>query len=214
MRGRITLGLLLGAAILVGCASDSRTAEQKREAKRMEQARREQEKLEEQARKDEERAEKKRAGDRKWELGQHMFRHEDEPTLVDAHAERYASNGAAYDASFSDVHFDGGELNALGRSKLGLLLSAAATTSPVTVYVAGDPNLTNARLASLNKNWKSSKYPDIQLTAKEGRNPLVMYPAWTGLRAVQRVDKEKTEGRTVNVNMSGGSAASVPNTRP
>ena len=193
MRGRFTFGLL-SIALLAGCASDNRSAEEKQQAKLQEQARRDQAKHEEQERKEQQRAQEKRAGQRRWELGQHMFRHEDEPTLVDAFAERSAANGALEDANFNNQHFDGNDLNSLGRSKLNLLLSSVPPSGSVTVYVAGDSALANARMASLSRSWKSSKYGDIQLQAKEGRNPAVMSPASDGIRGLQKLDQPEAEG--------------------
>jgi hypothetical protein len=191
MRGRIAFGLLLSAALTVGCASNKQTAEQKREA----QALKAQQKQEAQARKAEEKKAKERAGDRHWEIGQHMFRHEDEPTLVDAFAQRAAANGALEDADFSDAHFDGADLNSLGRSKLWLLMSAATpgSATPITVYVAGDPAKAQARIASLDKNHKASKYADILLAAKEGRNPAVTFPAADGIQALEDMKKEGSQ---------------------
>src|ERR1051326_1677055 len=55
---------------------------------------------------------------------------------VDRFLEIQAANGARNDATLYPSHFDGGELNALGRSKLALLMHGGRTGQPTVVYLA------------------------------------------------------------------------------
>ena len=164
--------------------------EQREQAKRDEKAAREQEKLAAQARRDADREQKKLENDRKWEIGHEMMMHEDEPRLFDAFAKSAAAAGAAQDAGFSDVHFDGNQLNSLGRAKLALILENA-DNGPVTVYVAGGERVLAGRMAAIEKYWKDSPYAQVQLQSREGHNLAHASPADAGIRGLAKLEQQR-----------------------
>jgi hypothetical protein len=107
-------------------------------------------------------------------------RHMDEPALsVDRLIESQAAMGAKSDATLYPQHFDGGELNALGRSKLALIMRANAQSPRTVVYMdLGRPNdMTTPRRGSVERFWRDSMSGQTQLEIRDGMNTGMTYSA-------------------------------------
>ena len=138
-------------------------------------------------------------------LGYDMMRDERKVRSLDRFALAQAAQGAREDATLNDAHFDSGELNALGRSKLYLIGRGvpSGTQVPVMVYVnSSEANLSQARLAAVESYWKSSQYADLALHIKAGTNDDLLTPVKVGLDGLKKMDDKKAEGNTRNVNMN------------
>jgi hypothetical protein len=151
--------------------------------------------------------------DEQWVVGDPYFHPENHTRLFDRQAEAMAAAGAADDATLYEKHFDGGELNALGRTKVALMLEAAPKNQPLTIYVptTGSDERVQARLTAVNKFWQDSQYAAVQMQAKQGINPNNSTPAGQGLAALKRLEKEAQSGTGNSgggVSASGGPGAS------
>jgi hypothetical protein len=152
--------------------------------------------------------------DEEWVVGHPYIRPENHTRQTDRHFESMSAKGAVADATLYDQHFDGTELNALGRSKVALMLEAAPKHEPLTIYVptSGSDERVQARLTAVNNFWKASQYAAIELQTKQGVNPNTATPAGTGLAALRRLDKESNSGSgggsSSGVSASGGPGAS------
>jgi hypothetical protein len=142
-------------------------------------------------------------------IGRPDFKPENNPQLIDIHVRQMAAAGAAADATLYDRHFDGGELNSLGRAKVALMLSAAPKGQVLTIYVPtdGSDERVQVRLASVEKYWKDSQYAAVQLQTKEGVNPFNTTPASSGLAGLRRIERPDQQGGA-NSSSSGSSTGS------
>ena len=194
--------LLLAAALAIGCQTP-----QQREAAR---ARAEQRKRE----REEARAAKKREEQRKDEIGHDMFVVEWRSRFVDKFAQAQAAAGAYEDATLTDAHFDCGDLNALGRYKVNLLLEGARDKCAM-IYVIGADADRPARLAAVDRFWKESRFAGVKLTSKEGYNNTVTALSHDGLNGLRKLDNmSENSGGSPTLSgggTSGGSRAKAAN---
>ena len=152
------------------------------------------------------------ADDRLKVVGYPDIKPENNQRQLDKFAEAMASAGAAQDATLSDGDFDGGELNASGRSHLALALQHPTVDKKTTVYVStvGPEDLVNARMASVERYAKASPWSSVVLTTKEGVNTTNTHPAAAGLNALKRLEKQDQGGGSSGG--SGGGSTSSMNT--
>jgi hypothetical protein len=186
-------------------------SERKEHAKRDKIARREQAERDEETRRQQARDARKRAADERWAFAASMMQRENEPTLVDDFAKSSAASGAAQDANFSDAHFTGNELNALGRSKLALVIDGAAGKD-LTIFIAGEKDAVQPRADSIVTNLKNPALGEQHLQTKPGRNPATSTPASINLRGLQKL--EKGDSAEPPTNFSLGSLADVMQNNP
>jgi hypothetical protein len=131
-------------------------------------------------------------------IGEPYIRPENYTSLFDRHTQAMSAAGAAQDASLYDQHFDGAELNALGRSKVALMLQGAPRNEPLTIYVppSGPSERVQARLASVNQFWRDSQWAAMQVQTKQGVAPENTTSAAQGLAGLRRLEREQQEGGT------------------
>jgi hypothetical protein len=152
--------------------------------------------------------------DEPWVIGDPYIHPENYTTLFDKHAQAMAAAGAAADSSLYDQHFDGTELNALGRTKIALMLQAAPKNEPLTIYVppTGANERVQARLAAVNKFWRDSQWAALTVQAKQGTNPETSASAAAGLAGLRKLEKEEGQaqggGPADRAGGSGGSGGS------
>ena len=150
--------------------------------------------------------------DEQWVVGDPYISPENHTRQTDRHFESMSAKGAVGDATLYDQHFDGAELNSLGRSKVALMLEAAPKNEPLTIYVPtiGSDERIQARLTAVQNFWKSSQYAAVEMQTKQGVNPNTATPAGTGLAALRRLEKEAAGGSgtgSSGVSASGGPGA-------
>jgi hypothetical protein len=107
---------------------------------------------------------------------------------VDLVTHKQSARGAAEDAMLFSQHFDGNELNSLGRAKLDLLFSAHAG-QPVAVYIPQDEQ-SPARRASVEHYWHGSRWSDVQVEFREGANEATLVPASKGLAGLKALESK------------------------
>jgi len=150
--------------------------------------------------------------DRLHVVGYPDIKPENHQRQVDKFAEAMASAGAAEDGTLNDDDFDGGELNASGRSKLALALQHPTANNKATIYVvSGAPGdeLGNARMASVDRYVKASPWSSLTVTTKEGANPTGGASATSGLNALKRLEKQQAQGGSSSGGTSGGSTGNM-----
>ena len=96
-----------------------------------------------------------------------------------------ASNGARNDAMLYPHHFSGGHLNALGRSKVLLMLADCESCEPTVVHLVncGDGELLEQRKASV----------ELYLKTSEGPNKLTFTPVAPNLVRFAKTESGKIE---------------------
>jgi hypothetical protein len=107
-----------------------------------------------------------------------------------------------------DQHFDGTELNSLGRSKVSLMLQAAPKNEPITIYVppTGSTERVQQRLAAVNQFWRDSQWAALQVQAKQGvneQNAASAASGLAGLRKLEKEDQQQSGGATGGGSQSG-----------
>src|SRR5688572_22529468 len=78
------------------------------------------------------------------------FRPESERRSVAYFVEAQAASGARADATLRPYHFNGAELNSLGRAKLDLMLKDDEAAAPLLVFLEVPANY------PLGENWRAS----------------------------------------------------------
>lgn len=112
-----------------------------------------------------------------------------------------AASGARADSTLRDVHFDGGEINSLGRSKLELMLVDDQPISQLKVYVVGDETDLAARRASVATFLGDKGLTGSQIAIVDGENPGSFHAV-----APDLVNMPKTDSGVVADSTEAGSA--------
>ena len=122
------------------------------------------------------------------------FRQDAEDERVTRFADIQSSNGARNDAMLYPVHFTGGHLNSLGRSKVLLMLEDCDSCEPITVHLVncGESDLLDQRKAAV----------ELYLKTPAGPNTLTFHPA-----APELLRFDKTEN-----GKAGTDASAAPDT--
>jgi hypothetical protein len=151
--------------------------------------------------------------DNKEAFGAESFRDERDVRSVDRFLLAQSAAGAKEDAMLSDDHFDGNELNELGKTKMKLIAHArhAGSTEPVIVYInSTDTKATDARHAAVESYWKASVWSDVALNVKNGVNDNLSSPAKPNLDAMKRMNEEKKMSQTGAMNTPAVSGTAGP----
>ncbi|HEX2972528.1 MAG TPA: hypothetical protein VHP11_09345, partial [Tepidisphaeraceae bacterium] len=92
---------------------------------------------------------------------------------VDRMAAAQAAAGARADAMLYPRHFDGGELNSLGQSKLHLMVADKPANQPLVVYLnwPADNPLATDRRGAVEKYLRDAGLVEEQIELKDGSNP-------------------------------------------
>jgi hypothetical protein len=142
-------------------------------------------------------------------VGNPYHKPENDTYALDRMFEGMSAAGAVDDATLYDQHFDGGELNSLGRSKVALMLEAAPKNEPLTIYIptAGSDERAQSRMDAVNKFWKDSQFVAVQMQTKQGVNPNNTSPASIGLAGLRKLDKEQNGGTSSGSSSSGSGSS-------
>jgi hypothetical protein len=129
---------------------------------------------------------------------------------VDRILEVQAGQAARADSTLYPQHFDSGELNSLGRTKLKLMMSGRETGQPVVVYMEtgkAGANQAEARRAAIDKYWRDST-ADAQagLEIRDSANPALRYPAAQSLDRLNKTGSDAGNGGSAPADrgMTGG----------
>lgn len=136
-----------------------------------------------------------------------FFPPENQPRQVDLVMAAQASAGAAEHATLYAQDFTGGELNALGRSKLHLMLQDLSQDEPLLVYLdmpEKEANLAD-RKQSIQQYIENAGLPADRLELKMGQNPA------SGFAAKEQIDRVK---RTESGAQIDGGAGMSPDSAP
>jgi uncharacterized membrane protein YgcG len=129
------------------------------------------------------------------QMGQ--FEPDDSPRAIHRFADAQAANGATDDGMLYPMHFDGPELNSLGRQKLDLILTAHAggytTDGKLKVYLApgAEQAAADARKKSVEGYLTGHGVAADELAVAVGINPNAVNPAAPNQ---QRQKKTETGG--------------------
>jgi hypothetical protein len=100
------------------------------------------------------------------------FLPEDQPRTVQAFTDTQAATGARTDATLHECHFDGPQLNSLGRDRIDLMLSDGEAPLPLTVWldVPKDDLLAQRQNAVLTY-LHDQRLSDSEIKLESGPNP-------------------------------------------
>jgi hypothetical protein len=227
----IALMVVIAGSLAVGCASKQQKAAASEKKLAQQQAKAEQKRQQQEAKRlaaleksryeeDRRLAEKHRKEQAKYEreqreaIGSDFIRDERLVRSVDRFAQGTAAAGAREDAMLNDSHFDGGELNALGRSKVALIArSAEGSKQPVAIYVGGvDEAASQPRIAAVQSYLQASPHADLKLELKPGFSDTPLTPASSGIAGLAKMDKQNASsssganGAGTGSGSSGGSS--------
>lgn len=142
------------------------------------------------------------------------FFSDEEAKLVTTALDCQAANGSRFDAMLRPQHFDGGQLNSLGRSKLDHLLGQPG---PVVVYVAGAVGnaVCPARRDAVVAYAKQQGRTEEQLKVEEGTAPATLHAAGPGLMRLAKTERgdlsvtaaDNETLSTVGLGLSGNTTA-------
>jgi hypothetical protein len=116
-----------------------------------------------------------------------FFRASDEPSAVVRTLDIQAENGARADATLYGVHFDGSELNELGKQKLAVMFASGKPLA--AVYVDSPGKMQDLRLQSVREYLKSAEHQLHPSSVIAGPNPDTLHRSAGALKALA-----KTEG--------------------
>ena len=122
------------------------------------------------------------------------FRQDADNERVTRFVDIQSSNGARNDGMLYPIHFTGGHLNSLGRTKVLLMLEDCDSCDPTTVHLVncGDGDLLEQRKNAV----------ELYLKTEAGANKLTFHPA-----APELLRFDKTEN-----GKAGGDASAAPDT--
>ena len=138
------------------------------------------------------------------------FSSETQNTLaVDEVLERQAMAGAAADGTLNSSHFDGNNLNELGRTKLNAIVQRG--NGPATVYVNVGDNAP-ARIDAVTRYLKDAGASSQNIKVEAGANPQNTVAAVEGLKRMQKTEsseKDSRNERIIGVGVTNGGSGSM-----
>jgi len=99
-----------------------------------------------------------------------------------------AAAAARHDATLRAVHFDGDELNSLGRAKLDLMLADDDAIDAMTVYIDADDAAMAPRAKSVSAYLTDKGLTSKQFAFESGQNPNNFHPVAPDLANLNRTD--------------------------
>lgn len=122
-----------------------------------------------------------------------------------------AANGAKADAMLYPRHFDGDQLNALGQTKLDLILKASTAGKPAVVYLDMPHDQMTARQSAVLAYFKDAGLNESQVELVEGPNPHDTTPAAYNLPGIYKQTGTSYDGSAADLGgETGGGAGGVP----
>ena len=131
---------------------------------------------------------------------------------VSAFADVQAANGARNDAMLYPHHFDGGQLNSLGRAKVLLMLDDDSATTAADKTDARTVHLVNAGEGDLLAQRKQSV--ELYLKTAQGPNTLAFHPAAPNLVRFAKTESGTLEPATPSAPQPGMTPAPAPMSSP
>jgi hypothetical protein len=118
-----------------------------------------------------------------------QFIADDQARSVNKFADAQASSGARADSTLHACHFDGGQLNSLGRGKLRSMMKDDDACEPMAVFIdlKGTGEAT-ARREAVTAFLLDEGLLESQIQLKEGPNPNSATPAVKALKALAASD--------------------------
>jgi hypothetical protein len=106
------------------------------------------------------------------------------------------ATGARDDGTLRSMHFDGGQLNSLGRQKLDLMARDEDASSRILVYLdlPTDAPVKRAR-GAVTDFLKSLGVADAQIQIEDGPNPSATAPASKSIADQQRLSDDKKDSK-------------------
>lgn len=122
-----------------------------------------------------------------------QFIAEGTPRSVDKFANTQIASGARSDGMLQPCHFDGNQLNSLGREKLRAMLKDDDACEPLTVYVnTPGTGETKARREAVTAFLMDEGLLETQIQLKQGVNPASVTSAARAMRAFAISEGEGT----------------------
>ena len=118
------------------------------------------------------------------------------------------ANGARSDGMLYAGHFDGENLNTLGKNKLGLMLADDTGAKVMKVYLVnvGAGDLLEKRKTAISNYLKDGLRPDEKVEFVTGANPDTYHPAAETLARVPKI--ESGEAQVGEIAVSGAQTGS------
>ena len=129
------------------------------------------------------------------------FRQDADPERVTRFVDIQSSNGARNDGMLYPVHFTGGHLNSLGRSKVLLMLEDCDSCEPITVHLVncGDGDLLDQRKNAV----------ELYLKTATGPNTLTFHPTAPELLRFDKTENGKAAAEASAAPDTAGSLQSM-----
>ena len=132
----------------------------------------------------------------------------DHPTPVGLAVQAQAAAGAKADATLYDRHFRGDRLDALGQTKLDLILKGTGVGEPVHVYL--DVPDAPARRAAVAAYLADAGVPADAVVLAAGPNPGNTTPTAYNLATVYKPEGNANLGEAADLGVTGGLGANGP----
>jgi len=140
------------------------------------------------------------------------FAPDDQPKAINRQADAQAERGAGADATLYKCHFDGVNLNSLGKAKLDLILKDSGGEA-LTIWMA-EPDDASAQMRRLSVAGylKDHGVAPEQVTFGSGANPDTDHPAAQSLKDLAKTDSDSSDASSTSNGdaSSGGAAAATP----
>lgn len=150
-------------------------------------------------------------GSRKQVSHGEKFRDDDQPRAVNQLADAHIASGARADSTLHVQHFDGGQLNSLGRQKLRYMLKDDDACEPIVIYLnlPEDAVATAARREAVMSHLLDQGLLETQVELKLGTNPNNSFSSARGIDALAGNDTEAAVREDMNLGDFGGSGTSA-----
>ena len=126
-----------------------------------------------------------------------MFLQENDPRIARTVADHQAVLGAQADPTLYACHFDGTNLNGLGKMKLDAMLADGATSS---VYIDTGKSNADGHRAAVNSYLAAAQRADGSIAVETGAAPASLAPV---APAISRMSKTESPGKSAASNQSG-----------
>jgi len=132
------------------------------------------------------------------------------PRRVTAIENAQVAVGSREDGMLYAWHFDGKELNSLGREKLASIVEADSN-EPIAIYLDVKSDTFASRKASVVAYMQDSGIADSHMKVTEGINPSTLTPVADGLTNYGKTDTAvaASSGSSANSNTASGTAAAT-----
>jgi hypothetical protein len=141
------------------------------------------------------------------------FAPDDQPKAINRQTDAQAERGAGADATLYACHFDGANLNSLGKAKLDLILKDSGGENLTLWMALPDDASAQMRRLSVAGYLKDHGVAPEQVTFGSGANPDTDHPAAQSLKDLAKTDSDANDASSASSTgdaSSGGAAAATP----